>query len=251
VPVIRRVVGFTKSKNDPIAVRGFRISRCADGTVDVRWKQDPALETEWRGANGWANTSGFYLLKGKPEGLPAYVTKPDPTDAQIKEASKLRNKNMRAALDPQGIGPCGEWNFKAATLGKIPIHAVLEEETPLPEWGPLCEIGAIDGKRGMVRVVSQYWDEKLPETASTLWALPICPNGSHIAATQNEYHYSGDKTLMANRRLPRFRYKGDGAGQCDMDVHPNNNDGGWMEEEEEEEEVRRATDAPAQGPNLS
>ena len=64
-------------------VRGFRIMKQANGTTDVTWKVDPALEAEWRGASGFPNAAGFYMLTNKPDGLPSYVQPPEPTNILV------------------------------------------------------------------------------------------------------------------------------------------------------------------------
>jgi hypothetical protein len=74
-PVLRRIVGFVKSKHDQATVRGFRIAKQQDSTVAVHWKADPAIDEDWRGQGGYAGTAGFYMLLGQPIGLPAYIVR--------------------------------------------------------------------------------------------------------------------------------------------------------------------------------
>jgi GNAT superfamily N-acetyltransferase len=65
-----RLAGWRKSKLNPRAVRGFKVSRGLDGNIDLKWKVDPAIEKEWRGRDGSSGPEarGFYLMKYTPEG---------------------------------------------------------------------------------------------------------------------------------------------------------------------------------------
>jgi hypothetical protein len=101
-PHMSPLAGFAKSKNDPVAVRGFRIEREKTGTVSIRWKVDPALEQEWRGEDGFPGTTGFHVLKSAPEGLPDFVVPTKDNELSTKSLNKLRNQNMFEVLDPQG-----------------------------------------------------------------------------------------------------------------------------------------------------
>ena len=232
--VLRPIAGFTKSKNDPIAVRGFRIKKQQDGTTDVTWKTDPALEKEWRGAGGFERSAGFYLLKSVPEGVPDFVVPAELSDEALKMTKKLQSANMKRVLESQGLEKCGDWVYKAATTGVIPIHRYLEDTAPRPEWGRLCEVGAVEGKRGQMREITDYWDMTLPQTRKTMWSLPLCPNNSHLDATTNHFHYSGDAALLEGRRLPGIRYKDESRKNCELANHPNNVDGGWVPDIAEE-----------------
>ena len=230
-PHMRPIAGFTKTKNDPIAVRGFRIARAADNTVDLRWKIDPASELEWRGAGGYPNTPGFFLLKSVPVGLPAFVKPPVLSQEQKEACKKLLSKSMRSTLQTQGLEACAQWNYEAATEDHIPVHAYLEEESSPYEWGRLCEIGAVEGKRGKVRILKDFWNPDLGSDRKALWTLPKGERGEEVAATSNLHHFSGDQELMDRRRLPSVRYAGEKARSCEVSRHPNNVDGGWRQEE--------------------
>jgi hypothetical protein len=237
-PVLRTISGFTKTKHDKTMVRGFRIAKQADGTTDLTWKVDPALEPEWRGASGYPKNPGFYMLKCAPEGVPKYVEPPEVSAAQVDKYKKgVKGTNMRATLEPLGLSACVDWNFEAGTTGVIPIHRYLEDVAPAPEWGRLCEVGAVEGKRGNLRLIKDYWDTDLPDTHASLWTLPTCPIGSHLNATTNHFHYSGDAALLANRVLPRMRYQDEKADHCEVSNHPQNGrSGGWVRDGPEEEE---------------
>ena len=226
-PYLRRVSGFCKSKNDAIAIRGFRIAKNKHGAVDLTWKTDPALEKHWKGASGFDNTDGFYILTGVPEGVPDFVPTKVPTPEYKKKMAGLKSANMKAAMAPQGLTPCVEWNFQASITGKIPIHSELENETPPGEWGPLCEVGAVPGKRGQLRVIRDYWDMSRPHSRRAMWSLPHCPNSSHIAAISNQYHFAGDQDILNARPLPRFRYNDESRNNCEVARHHNNLGPGW------------------------
>jgi hypothetical protein len=244
-PVIRKISGFTNTKKDSIPVRGFKIAKNKNGTTDVKWKVDPAIEKEWRGAGGHPHSPGFFLLKSTPVGLPAFVQRPAVTEAMLAMAKKLRKKNMQAVMASEGLQACVDWNYKAAMTGKIPIHRYLEDATPTPEWGRLAEIGAIEGKRGLLRIIDEYWDSTLPQDRAALWSLPICPNNSHLAATQNIFHFSADQALLKNRPLPRVRYLDEQAHNCEVAHHENNIDGGWRREDGQAENKERE-EAPSE-----
>jgi hypothetical protein len=85
----------------------------------------------------------------------------------------------------------------------------------------LCEIGAIEGKRGVVRMVDTFWDTTLPDKRESLWELPISADGCHLVARENNFHFSGDQTLLAQRPLPRVRYADEPQDSGEVDHHPN------------------------------
>ena len=228
---LRPIAGFTKTKNDKIAVRGFRIARGLDKTVDLRWKVDPASEQEWRGAGGYPGCAGFFMLKNKPTGLPNFVEPPILSIEQKDTAKRLLSKAMKDILSPQGLLPCVGWNYEAATEAHFPIHAYLEDQTPAGEWGRQCELGAVEGKRGRVRILRDYWDASLGVDAKVLWMLPSGHHGEHIAATSNIHHFSGDQDVLSHRALPMVRYRGETRRNCEVAQHGNNVDGGWRREQ--------------------
>ena len=248
-PCMRRVSGFTKTAKDPVAIRGFKISKHADGTTSVQWKVDPALEKEWRGAAGVPNTNGFYIMASNPRGLPEFVVRPELTDSYKEKVKKLKSRNMWMALAPEGLSPCVPWLVQAASTGIIPINRYMEDTIPVNKWGRLAEIGAVPGSMGYLRVIDTYWDTSLKNERATLWALPLCPNGSHLEATSNKYHFVGDAALLRNRRLPRFRYEDEKAGDCEVAHHPQGNrdhqgwqydDGGHSDDEDDRHAEREA-----------
>ena len=242
-PFLRNIAGFTKTKGDPIMVRGFKIAKTTNGSVDVRWKCDPANESEWRGQSGFGNTAGFNMLLAVPRGLPAF----EPPSRVLKTAGHAEHGKtllnsgdggLRRALLAQGLEACVQWNYTAHMEGKIPIHRYLEDVTPPGEWGRLCEVGAVDGKRGRMREITDFWDGALPKDHATLWRLPVCPRNSHLDATANKFHYSMDAAVLASARIPLVRPRGIRADNCEAARHPNNMAGnGWVVEEQEEKQV--------------
>jgi hypothetical protein len=228
-PCMRRVGGFTKTSKDPVAVRGFKISKHADGTTSVQWKVDPALEKEWRGAAGVPNTNGFYVMASNPRGLPEFVMPVELPDSYEQKARKLKSHNMWMACAPEGLSPCVPWLYKAASRGIIPINQYMEDTIPAGKWGRLAEVGAVPGSMGYLRVIDSYWDTSLKDERATLWALPVCPNGSHLEATSNKYHFMGDAAMLQNRRLPRFGYADEKAADREVAHHPqgNRDNQGW------------------------
>ena len=229
-PHMRPISGFTKTKNDPTAVRGFKISRRELDVVDLQWKIDPASELEWRGQGGYPNTTGFFMMKSKPEGLPTFVETLVVSAESKETAKKLRSEAMRNALRAQDLLECVEWNYAAATEDHIPVHEYLEEHAPNHEWGRLCKIGAVEGKRGKVRLLRDYWDAAMGTHRKVLWTLPTGPQQEHIAATTNIHHFSGDQALLNQRPLAAVRYRGEKRGACEVARHSNNIDGGWRQE---------------------
>ena len=204
---LRKIAGFTKTKNDPHMVRGFRIARQRDNTVSLTWKMDPAIEDTWRGADGFGGSTGFYLLKSAPAGLPNFVPRPDTTVEEKKALRKLISLNMQQAMKAEGLHlDSMKFNYRCAVEKSIIPHLYVDDEAPLGEWGRACLVGGTEGYRGVLREVKHYWDPALPEERSSLWALPIGANGEHHAATNNEHHYSTDDQLLASRRLALVRY---------------------------------------------
>ena len=233
-PVVRRISGFTKTSTDPLIVRGFRIAKQRDGSVDVRWKADPANESEWRGVGGFGNQSGFHMRMAAPIGLPGFV---GPSAVLQSESHKKHGavlgkpQGLQEALRPQNLAPCAAWCMNAHLEGKIPIHRYLEDTHPPTEWGRLCEVGAVENCRGRMREIVDYWDPTLPNEHSTLWHLPVCPKKSHLAATTNVFHYSRDAAILSSSRIPLMRYANERVRNAEVSRHPNNMGGnGWVPE---------------------
>lgn len=245
-PVIRRISGFTKTSGDPLIVRGFRIAKQRDGSVDVRWKADPANESEWRGVGGFGNQPGFHMRMAAPLGLPGFV---GPSTVLQSESHKKHGdvlgkpQGLQEALRPQNLVPCAAWCMKAHLEGKIPIHRYLEDIPPPTEWGRLCEVGAVENHRGRMREIVDFWDPKLPIENATLWKLPVCPKNSHLEATTNVFHYSRDAAILSSSRIPLVRYANERVRNAEVSRHPNNMGGnGWVPEHADAKESKEDAD---------
>ncbi len=268
---VRHISGFIKSQNDPILVRGFRIAKTSTGSVELTWKADPALEKDWRGASGYPNTPGFYMLKTTPEGLPTFVPqKPSTSSRDVKDAQSgdepslhlskqaatevrkrgyhhqkceatLRGPQFAQILASRGTPAAAEWNFIAATTGKIPVHEYLEASVTPGKWGRLALIGSTAGKRARMRLIESHWNEDAENTHKSLWALPFDsrPDGrGHILASTNVHHFSLDASILQRAPIPAVRYRGENARTSEVARHPqcgvsNNRNGerlvgGWV-----------------------
>jgi hypothetical protein len=209
--------GFTKTKNDEITVRGFKIYRNQDGVPEVRWKRDPAIESAWRGADGGAGT-GFNVIKHFPTGQPARVPpNPEPTAAPYLRV--LASAAWRKTLESESKLECYQWIQDAARTGIIPVHEFLEDVKPAHEWGRLCKIGAVEGKRGSVRVITDLWTGA---TKEDMWRLPLGSDGEHVVAKSTTYHSSNDAAFTASAPLPLVRPRNVSSSQCLINNHPNN-----------------------------
>ena len=87
----------------------------------------------------------------------------------------------------------------------------------------------MEGKRGRLREIKDYWDPRLPATRAALWSLPEGSNGEHKIATSNTFHFSNDQEILASRSLPLMRYADESSRRSQINHHPNNN-GGWVDE---------------------
>jgi hypothetical protein len=207
--ILRNMLGFRKSSAYKYScVRGFRIARQADNTIDLCYKPDPGLDPKWLGRGGFENQPGYFLLKSKPLGLPAEVPlRAVETPNQL--AEKIRHLNApgwQTVMSAQNLLPCIEENCQALLTGIIPVHRRQEEEKPPGELGVLCEVGAVEGKRGMVRVIDDLWDRTQNQAdRTTLWALPLGQNDEHKVARGTEFHCSRDAELRLNAPFPLVR----------------------------------------------
>ena len=195
-PVLNPLSGFVKSKHNPVAARGFLISRDKNGAVDLRWKTCPTDE-EWLGSRGLPDTRGFTVFSSQPEGVPSFVSPQPVSKKAIKKLTNcLRSTKIQEHLEAQGALPCIEWNCKAAKTGQVSIHTFIEDRNSLlaGQLGPLCEVGAVEGSRGKLRVIEHYWDPTLEKpTRDNLWSLPPGPNGGEAEAAvhvSNIFHFS-------------------------------------------------------------
>ena len=186
---IRKMAGFTVSKTDPQMVRGWRILRNTEGMVEVRYKMDPGLETQWRGVDGQPSSSGFFLFKSQPVGVPQVVPPKETIMSQFYRGH-LKGAQMQEALAAHDLTASLLYNYECAAAGTIPIVEQLEAETPVGEWGPLCTIGTT--YLAKVRFIQQLWPADQPDAT---WTLPSGDNRQGEKASSNAYHPSGCTTV--------------------------------------------------------
>ena len=223
---MRKVIGFRKSGlRETDGVRGYRIARQANGTVDVCFKPDPADPDcpDWLGKGGFPKTPGWFMLKQLPFGVPEFEPRlrVDNTTREMRDKLQaMRSGALANALRDQGLEACIEANCGAMQTGEIQIHRRLETATPQGQWGILCEVGAVEGKRGKMRFIHDFWDPTLPqEKRDTMWALPVGPNGEHVAAVTNHFHVSLDREHRGNAPFPMMRYADETVEGCEMANH--------------------------------
>ena len=178
----------------------------------MRWKVDPASESHWRGQDGTANTNGFNMFTDTPPGVPAPV-QPNDMPNPVDYCKHLLSKKVKKTLTESGLKACIDANYQSALTGIIPVHRYLEDATPVGEWGRLCTIGAVEGKRGKVRFVDKPWSG---DTRETMWAVPASALGNRAA------HASNDHLLVDSSPLPMLRYSDQRPDQCPVASHPNN-----------------------------
>jgi hypothetical protein len=163
------------------------------------------------------------MLRSAPQGLPAFVD-PHPalTPPEMKNAEQLKGAAFVHALKMEGLEACAEFNFKCVVQREILVHKFIEESTPPGQWGRLCEVGACDEHRGVMREVTAFWNKDAPATNEGLWMLPEGPNGEHKAAVSLQFHFSTDKDMLESRPLPLVRYADQRRQDCPVVEHPNN-----------------------------
>ena len=213
---MRKMAGFTTSKTDPVMVRGWRILRNNDGMVEVKYKMDPAMESQWRGVDGHHASRGFFLLKSQPVGVPQVV----PPKESIMNAfyrGQLKGAQMQEALDAHGLSPSLRYNYECAAAGTIPVVEQLEPKSPIGEWGPLCTIGT--KHLGKVRFITQLWPGDDPDA---MWTLPSGDNQQGTQATSNVFHPSGDAAVLASQQVPLVRYADVAPRDAPVYTHPAN-----------------------------
>ena len=91
------LAGWCKSSLNERAVRGFRVGRNADKTIELTWKVDPALEKEWRGRDGTPGSRGFCMIKSTPEGLPSFE--------ENEELTEKKEKLLKQMAQPRFVCP--------------------------------------------------------------------------------------------------------------------------------------------------
>ena len=168
---LRPISGFTNTTKDPETVRGFRIARDAEGKVGLTWKRDPAIEKDWRGSGGFKDTNGFYVFKSLPVGVPEVSSRKEITEDMAAKSKTLTCESMIKMLRGQGLEASAKFNYECDTSGHIPVHRRLEDDAlPAGEWGPLAEIGAVEGKRARMRLLNDWFDPREPNTRNIFCA---------------------------------------------------------------------------------
>ena len=195
--------GVTKTTHDTYIVRGFLASRGRNNLVDIKWKADPATDQYWRGHDGLEKSEGFYVLRNSPSGVPATIE--GETQLQLpKYSNKLVSKKARLdkVLAPWDLAAALKANHQQIVTGVVPA-VVLEDITPIGEWGPLCTIGIHPERKGHVRFIKTvlFLKPGLPEEFE-LWGLPA---GAFLAMSL-QHHPSQDDSALINRPLPNIRY---------------------------------------------
>ena len=163
-------------------------------------------------------SSGFRMFASIPTGVPQQVA-PNTDIMHEDHLQQLRCPMMQEVMDSQNLGPCVAWNHMGAKNGGAVPMEHLENVVPAGQWGRLCEVGAIAGKRGQIRTLEKIFGGT---TRATMFQLPVGLKGEHLAAVRNDYHYSGDVAIMEGRPLPYVRYGTVQANQSPVYNHPNN-----------------------------
>jgi hypothetical protein len=124
-PYITEIGGHTKTPNDPVSIRGFRIARGPDGIVNVQWKTK-AESGDWRGVDGQVGSPGFVMLKSRPRGQPV-VVEPKNNIMDNKFYKQLMGSKMMECVEAEGAPEAMAWLAKAAKHGVIPVHKRLQQ----------------------------------------------------------------------------------------------------------------------------
>ena len=191
----RPLSGFTKTDADELTVRGFRAVKDANGVVELRWKMDPALDKEWRGADGSAVSQGFRVLKGIPVGSPEVIAPNPKILCKPAYLKTLLNPSTNRIMTTHGMSDAIQYTYDCAKTGLVPVTKRLEEKAPCGEWGYKCTIGSSLARTGTVRMIDAEAFDGDP------FKLPASmPADEQAAATSNKYHPSGD--AVAHEQAP-------------------------------------------------
>lgn len=138
--IVDKLSGFTKTSYDPLIVRGWRIFKNNNGVPEVKWKLDPGLDKEWRGADGTFASAGWNIFKELPRGRLQPV---DPQTDIMSETHRehIRAESMRNLAACRETPNCISWCYDASKDGVIPVALCLEDSRPQGEWGQLCSVG--------------------------------------------------------------------------------------------------------------
>ena len=146
-------------------------------------------------------------------------------DKKWRDLMAKQSPDMSASVD---------WNIEAARTGILPNLTSAEDSTPKNALGPLYFVGAVEGCKGKMRIIREYWDANLPQdNYKTLWTLPedAGPDACHIAAVTNMYHSCHNDRIRSSVAVPRMRHAGETRNNCAAATHENNmfqNQGSWV-----------------------
>jgi hypothetical protein len=133
--LMRKISGFTNTKNDHAAVYSFMLKKSKGGFVELFWKESNKDSVPWRGVGGLAGASGYVILASRPRLPPALV---EPKHAQ-KLTAKVYMKDLdstayAASLKAQRHEDDVPWLKEVARTGEIPIirRVSLYYYTPMP-----------------------------------------------------------------------------------------------------------------------
>lgn len=219
-PCMRKVSGFTNTPLDEPSVRGWRFQKNTSGIVEMKWKLDPAVDTEWRGLNGLAASDGFHIFKYQPQGMPELIA--PATDILLESyRTQLKSRLMIETMTAEGTPDAVQYNYEAAQHGEIKKFLIIEEPPLYGEWGGVYSTGSVDGRRGQVRFIEKLWDLDR-DYKPGVFGLPLGPEDKHILSTSNAYHPIHDAARMDERPLPYVRVHGQSRQQSGVYDHPNN-----------------------------
>ena len=111
-PFINKIAGHTNTTTDPVAIRGLKFARGADGVVEMQWKTK-AESGEWRGADNQMKTPGFVVLKGRAQGKPGLI-EPKRDVMKNKYYKQLLGGKMTTCVEAEGSTEAMAWLAKAA-----------------------------------------------------------------------------------------------------------------------------------------
>ena len=219
-PCMRKLSGFTNTAMDRATVRGWRIQRNTEGVVEMKWKVDPAVDTEWRGLNGLSASDGFHIFKYQPQDTPMLI---EPGTNILLESyrTQMQSHLMIKTMVAEGTPDAVLYNYEAAQHGVIKKFHCIEECPLYGAWGGLYSTGSVEGCRGQVRFIDKLWDLK-HDYRPGVFGLPFGPEDKHVRSTSNAYNPIHDAARMEERPLPYVRYQGQPRHQSGVYEHPSN-----------------------------
>ena len=172
-PCLRKISGFTNTPMDTATVRGWKVEKNTDGVVEMKWKLDPACDTEWRGINGLSSSNGFHIFKYQPTGTPMLM---EPrTNILLKSyLITMQSRLMKSIMEAEGTPDACLYNYEACQHGEIKQFSCIEERPLYGEWGGLYSTGSVEGCRGQVRFIETLWDLE-QDSRSGVFGLPLGP----------------------------------------------------------------------------